>query len=101
MGGASVFFNFSVWGLIWCSQLYPQQTVDRLDVLYRHLCREPDEKDENRVAFTIRTSHVMAVIKKHERIQGDRDRSRKRSAWEETRAVAAKIERMKKRARHV
>jgi len=43
----------------------------------------------------------MAAIKKHERIQGDRDRSRKRSASEESRAVAAKIERLKKRARHV
>ena len=63
--------------------------------------REPDEKDANRPAFTIRTSHVMAVIDNHEKIQVDRERSRKRSASEEARAIAAKIERLKKRARRV
>ena len=84
-----------------CSQLYPHAETDRLDVLYRHLSREPDGKDANRPAFTIQTSHVMAVIDDHEKIQADRERSRKRSASEEAHAIAAKIQRLKKRARHV
>jgi hypothetical protein len=75
--------------------------MDRLDVLYRHLCREPDERDANRSAFIIRASHVMAVIADHEKIQGDREKSKKRSASEEAHAIAAKIERLKKRARCV
>jgi hypothetical protein len=43
----------------------------------------------------------MAVVGDHEKIQRDRERSKKRSASEEAHAVAAKIERLKKRARHV
>jgi len=82
-------------------ELYPHAETDRLDVLYRHLSREPDEKDANRPAFTIQASHVMAVIDDHEKIQADRERSRKRSASEEAHAIAAKIQRLKKKARHV
>jgi hypothetical protein len=83
------------------TQLYPRAERDRLDVLYRHLYREPDEKDANQPAFTINTSHVMAVIDDHEKIQADRERSKKRGALEEAHAIAAKIERLKKRARRV
>jgi hypothetical protein len=43
----------------------------------------------------------MAVIKDHEKIQVDRERLRKRSASEEAHAIAAKIQRLKKRARRV
>ena len=68
--------------LIYCSQLYLKQTTDRLDVLYRHLYREPDEKDAKHPAFSILTPHLMAVIEDHEQIQEDRERSKKRSASE-------------------
>ena len=68
--------------LIYCSQLYPKQTTDRLDVLYHHLHHEPDEKDAKHLAFSILTPHLMAMMEDHERIQEDRERLTKRSALE-------------------
>lgn len=80
------------------SQLYPRAATNRLDVLYHHLYCEPDEKDANQPAFTIQTSHVMAVIDDHENIQVDQERSKKRGALEEAHAITVKIEWLKKRA---
>ena len=87
--------------LIYCSQLYPKQTTNRLDVLYHHLYREPDKKDANHPAFSILTSHLMAVIEDHEWIQEDQERSKKRSTSEQGDIIAVKIERLKKRARRL
>jgi len=66
-----------------------------------NLYREPDEKDANHPVFSILTSHLMAVIEDHERIQEDWERSKKRSASEQGDVIAVKIERLKKRARRL
>lgn len=43
--------------------------METIDVLYRHLYRDADEKDLDTAVFSFTTSDIMAIIYKHESIR--------------------------------
>ena len=64
--------------------------VERINVLHRHLYREPYEKDIDVPAFSFSTSDILAVISQHESLQrlGD-ERVIKRQLEDDLEAYAA------------
>ncbi|KAG1853373.1 hypothetical protein F4604DRAFT_1591607, partial [Suillus subluteus] len=50
-------------------ELFPDQGVKSIPILYRHLFRDPQEKDRKNPAFTFQTVDIMATIHSHETIQ--------------------------------
>jgi transcriptional regulator len=64
--------------------------VETIDILHRHLYREPDENDIDIPAFSFSRSDIMAVISEHESLQrlGDQ-RVLKRRLEDDLEAYAA------------
>ncbi|KAG2063016.1 hypothetical protein BDR04DRAFT_1164353 [Suillus decipiens] len=54
-------------------ELFPDQGTKSIPILYRHLFRDPDEKDKKSAAFTFQTVDIMATIFGHEDVQREMD----------------------------
>jgi len=77
--------------------MFPTAEVQSIDILYRHLYRDPNEADAALPVFTIRIADVMSVIWSHERIQQNQDSTKKRSASQTLESMQAQLVRLKKK----
>ncbi|KAH9038096.1 hypothetical protein EDB85DRAFT_1888153 [Lactarius pseudohatsudake] len=50
-------------------ELYPNPEISEINILHRHLFREPSEPDSETVAFRLKTSEIMAAVLEREGIQ--------------------------------
>jgi hypothetical protein len=78
-------------------QLYPDPRVSKIDVLYRHLYRDPDDGDAQTPAFSFNTGDIMTVIMRQEGVQNTRDNMQKRQLQHELELLSRKKARKTKR----
>jgi hypothetical protein len=78
-------------------QLYPDPQVSKIDILYRHLYRDPNDEDAKTPAFSFKTSDIMSVIMRQEGVQNVRDNVGKRQLQHELELLSRKKARKTKR----
>ncbi|KAG2062519.1 hypothetical protein BDR04DRAFT_1123888, partial [Suillus decipiens] len=64
-------------------ELFPDQGIKSIPILYRHLFRDPEEADQKQPAFTIKAMDIMATIHSHDHVQREIDGKSKRTEEDE------------------
>ncbi|KAG1822323.1 hypothetical protein DFJ58DRAFT_673050, partial [Suillus subalutaceus] len=78
-------------------ELFPDQGVKSIPILYRHLFRDPQEKDRKSSAFTFQTVDIMATIHSHENIQREINGKNKKTQQDVDSIDEEQLERLKRR----
>ncbi|KAG2126631.1 uncharacterized protein EDB93DRAFT_1257451 [Suillus bovinus] len=78
-------------------ELFPDQGIRSIPILYGHLFRDPQEKDLKRPAFVFQTVDIMATIHSHETIRREIDGKNKKIDEDVDSVDQELLKRLKKR----